>query len=87
MNNYIRVTTPTGEEVEAEVLDIFTVEGYEDKEYILYTFGNEVDTNNVEVFVSILIQEGDSFSLENIEDEKEWEEVQLAIDEAGEVNE
>lgn len=87
MNNYIRVTTPTGEEVEAEVLDIFTVEGYEDKEYILYTFGNEVDANNVEVFVSILKQEGDSFSLENIEDEKEWEEVQLAIDEAGEVNE
>lgn len=87
MNNYIRVTTPTGEEVEAEVLDIFTVDGYEDKEYILYTFGNEVDANNVEVFVSILKQEGDSFSLENIEDEKEWEEVQLAIDEAGEVNE
>lgn len=87
MNNFIDVVTPEGEEKKAEVLDIFTVEGYEDKDYILYTFGKEVDENNVEVFVSILRKNGDVFSLENIEDETEWEEVQQAIDEAGEVNE
>ena len=87
MNNFIDVVTPEGEEKKAEVLDIFTVEGYEDKYYILYTFGKEVDENNVEVFVSILRKNGDVFSLENIEDETEWEEVQQAIDGAGEVNE
>ncbi len=87
MNNFIDVVTPEGEEKKAEVLDIFTVEGYEDKDYILYTFGKEVDENNIEVFVSVLRKDGDVFNLENIEDETEWEEVQQAIDEAGEVNE
>ena len=87
MNNFIDVVTPEGEEKKAEVLDIFTVEGYEDKDYILYTYGKEVDENNVEVFVSVLRKDGDVFNLENIEDETEWEEVQQAIDEAGEVNE
>lgn len=86
MNNFIDVVTPEGEEKKAEVLDIFTVEGYEDKDYILYTFGKEVDENNIEVFVSVLRKDGDVFNLENIEDETEWEEVQQAIDEAGEVN-
>ena len=43
--------------------------------------------NNIEVFVSVLRKDGDVFNLENIEDETEWEEVQQAIDEAGEVNE
>ena len=42
MNNFIDVVTPEGEEKKAEVLDIFTVEGYEDKDYILYTFGKEI---------------------------------------------
>ena len=87
MNNFIDVVTPEGKEKKAEVLDIFTVEGYEDKDYILYTFGKEVDENNIEVFVSVLRKDGDVFNLENIEDETEWEEVQQAIDEAGEVNE
>lgn len=87
MNNFIDVVTPEGEEKKAEVLDIFTVEGHEDKDYILYTFGKEVDENNIEVFVSVLRKDGDVFNLENIEDETEWEEVQQAIDEAGEVNE
>jgi hypothetical protein len=41
----------------------------------------------MEVFVSVLRKDGDVFNLENIEDETEWEEVQQAIDEAGEVNE
>ena len=86
MNNFIDVVTPEGEEKKAEVLDIFTVEGHEDKDYILYTFGKEVDENNIEVFVSVLRKDGDVFNLENIEDETEWEEVQQAIDEAGEVN-
>ena len=86
MNNFIDVVTPEGKEKKAEVLDIFTVEGYEDKDYILYTFGKEVDENNIEVFVSVLRKDGDVFNLENIEDETEWEEVQQAIDEAGEVN-
>ena len=86
MNNMIRVINPEGIEKEVEVLDIFTVTGYEDKEYIMYTQNKSIDENNIEVFVSILKQDGNKFELQNIEDEKEWEEVQKAIDEMGEVN-
>lgn len=87
MDNFIIVTDRDGKESEVEVLDIFTVEGYEDKDYILYTENKEIDENNIEVFVSILKQDGDTFTLEAINDEKEWEEVQKAIDEVEDINE
>ena len=70
MNNFIDVVTPEGEEKKAEVLDIFTVEGYEDKDYILYTFGKEVDENNIEVFGSVLcmqnVQRPSATTLRNV---------------------
>ena len=85
MNNLITVTNPEGKKIEVEVLDIFTVVGYDDKDYIMYTTGRKIDENNIEVFISILRQEDDKYILENIADENEWEEVQKAIDEMGEL--
>ena len=83
MDNLIKVIDSEGKEIEVEVLDIFTVEGYEDKEYILYTQNKEVDEDNVEVFVSIINNVGDHFILDTITDEIEWKHVQMAIDEMG----
>lgn len=85
MNNNIKVITSNGLEKEVEVLDIFTVAGYEDKEYILYTENKELDNNNIEVLVSILRKKDGIFNLDNIEDNLEWEAVQKAIDEMGDL--
>ncbi len=79
--NKIKVTNPENQTFEVEVLDIFTVTGYEDKDYILYSLGEEIDADNEQAYVSILKQEGDNYSLVEIQDEKEWETVQKAIQE------
>ncbi len=85
MDNLIKVIDLEGNEVEVEVLDIFSVTGYEDKEYIMYTMNKKLDDNNVEVLISVLEKVGEQYNLETITDEAEWEEVQKAIDEMGEV--
>ena len=85
MENLIKVTNSNGEELEVEVLDIFTVDGYEDKEYILYTMNKEVDSNNVDVYVSTLERTDTGFNLNDITDELEWKVVQEAVDEMGDL--
>lgn len=85
MENLIKVINSNGEELEVEVLDIFTVDGYEDKEYILYTMNKEVDSNNVEVYVSTLERTDTGFNLNDITDELEWKVVQEAVDEMGDL--
>lgn len=85
MENLIKVINSNGEELEVEVLDIFTVDGYEDKEYILYTMNKEVDNNNVEVYVSTLERTDTGFNLNDITDELEWKVVQEAVDEMGDL--
>lgn len=81
MDNYIKVTGDNGVDYIVEVLDIFGVTNYPDKEYILYTRNNEIDNDNIEAFVSILKQENDNYYLLNIEDEEEWKQVSKAIEE------
>ena len=77
----IKVTTENGQEVEAEVLDIFNVEGY-DNDYCLYTFSEEVDDDNEKVYVSILVEKEDGFDFVAITDEQEWNDVQEALNES-----
>ena len=84
MNNYIKVIGQDGIEKEVEVIDIFNVTDYDDKEYILYTENKKLDNNNVEVYVSILRKENGIFNLDDIVDAEEWDTVQKAIDEMGE---
>lgn len=85
MDNKIKIKDEDGREYVVDVIDIFNVEGYEGKEYIAYTLGREIDQNNLEVYVSILKQDGKNYSLDYIEDKREWEMVQRAMDEMGEV--
>lgn len=85
MNNTIVVTGNDGEKFEVEVLDIFKVKDYEAKDYILYTRNREIDENHIEVFVSILEKKDNSYFLQNIEDDHEWEVVQKAMDEMGDL--
>ena len=80
-NRIIKVTSENGQEIEAEVLDIFNVEGY-DNDYCLYTFGEEADDDNERVYISILKEDEDSFEFLAITDEAEWNAVQEALNES-----
>ena len=86
MDGIITVFDGNGNKFEVEVLDIFNVEGY-DHEYILYTKNEEVDADNVKTYVSILKSDNDEYSILNIDDEKEWDTVQRAVLEMGNLNE
>ena len=81
-DNKIVLTTPDNRKIEVEVLDIFNVIGYEDKDYIMYTLWEKVDEENEKVYISILKDYGNNnFELVSIVDEQEWEAVQKAIQE------
>lgn len=79
-NRIIKITTENGKEVDAEVLDIFGVEGF-DHDYCLYTFGEDNDDDNQKVYVSIIKEKDDGFDFIAITDEEEWQAVQEALNE------
>lgn len=81
------VTDENNNQVEVEVLDIFTVDSYPGKEYILYT-KNETEGDYIKTYVSILQETDTTVTLLGIEDETEFAAVQDKInsnfEEAGE---
>ena len=83
----LTVTDENNNQVEIEVLDIFTVDSYPGKEYILYT-KNETEGDYIKTYVSILQETDTTVTLLGIEDETEFAAVQDKInsnfDEAGE---
>ena len=85
--NILTITDETGAEVQVEVLDIFSVDAYPGKEYILYTKG-ETEGDLVKTYVSILEETETEANLLAIEDEEEFSKVQdainLSIEEEGE---
>lgn len=81
MDNIITITTDEGTRVQVEVLDIFSVKNYEDKDYILYTQNASLDEENIKVYISILEKENEDYRLVSITDEQEWIEVQKALEE------
>lgn len=85
MTNKIKVTNDLGQTFEVEVLDIFSVVGYEGKDYILYTLGEEASQEEEQAYVSILEKQGENnYSLTEISDPKEWNLVQQALSEESE---
>ena len=62
----ITVTTPDNKTFQVEVLDIFNVVGYEGKDYILYTLGEEIDEDHEQAYVSILEEDNNNFNLTEI---------------------
>lgn len=90
-DNKITLTTLDNKQIEVEVLDIFNLEGYPGKDYIMYTLGEQVSEDNEKVYISILKEkDNDNYELVGITDDKEWEDVYQAIEEEmkpGEENE
>lgn len=81
MDNKIKVITDNNQTLEVEVLDIFNVVGYEEKDYILYSLGEEITEEQEQAYISILKKENNMFILEEIKDPNEWILVQKAVEE------
>lgn len=79
MDNFIDVTTEDGQKYKAEVIDIFNVDEYPDKDYIMYSFGENVGEDQERVYVSIIEDNDDECRLQGISDPREWSIVQEAI--------
>lgn len=79
MDNKIKVVTPDNQTLEIEVLDIFNVTGYEGKDYILYSLGEQVDNDHEQAYISILEKSENDYNLTEIKDAQEWDAVQKAI--------
>lgn len=62
-------------EVKVEVLDIFTLEAYPNKEYILYT-KNETEGEYIKTYVSIIKKAENQYIFESIDDQQEFDAVQ-----------
>lgn len=74
MNNddfSFRITNQDGIEVKCDTLAILTPESNEDnldETYVIYTDYTMDSSNNLNVYVSRLVSDGESFKLEEIED-------------------
>ena len=79
IDNHIFVTDDEGKKYRAEVLDIFKVEGYDDNDYIMYSFGESVDDSNERVYVSKVKQTYNAYNLVEISVKKEWDAVNKTI--------
>lgn len=88
-DDILKITDSEGNEVEIEVLDIFSLDIYPGKEYILYT-KNENEGDMVKTYISILEENETEANLIAIEDEDELADVEefvrLSLAEEGEVD-
>ena len=75
----ITVTTESGKQMEAQVIDIIEVPDF-NKQYIFYSFGEKLEDNQMKVYVSILIEENEKIILKGIEDDNEWEVVKEILE-------
>lgn len=76
-DNILTVTSPSGESLEIEVIDIIDTvyEGVE-KEYIIYNFVGVDD-----MYISILDKSNGEYNIINIDSDEEYEYIQDAIKE------
>ena len=81
-DNFISVVDESGKEYKAEVVDIFSVTGYEGNNYIIYSFGEKIDENTDKVYISKIEELADgTINLNAIVDNTEWDAVNKAINE------
>lgn len=79
MDDFIEVTTKDGRKLKAEVIEVFNVDEYPNKDYVMYSFGEDVGEDKEKVYISILDETEDSYRLKGISDPREWSVVQDAI--------
>lgn len=65
----------------SEILNAYAITTLKDpiskKEYLLYTF--DKDSDNIDVYASLIVKNNDVYKLENINNEYDWKIIQSAI--------
>ncbi len=71
MDNFLTVKTADGKDWQILVLDTFTVDEYPNKNYIVYTFGEQESPETIKSYISVLNESDSYFTLEAMADEEE----------------
>ena len=74
----IKITNQEGKEIEIKAITILKKPD-DGKSFLLYTFDSE--SENVDVYASILKEENGSYILDSITDKEDWDLIQKAIEE------
>ncbi|MBQ4634569.1 MAG: DUF1292 domain-containing protein [Bacilli bacterium] len=81
MENTLVVSGENGVEYTIKVINIFNVDEFPNKEYIAYTFEEQVDSDHIKAYISILSETETTFTLMGISDKNEWELVEKSFKE------
>ena len=75
MNGILSITAPNNQNIDINVIDVFTVDEYANKQYIAYTLFESEKEGLIRVYISILNEQEQTYTLEVIEDKEEEETV------------
>jgi uncharacterized protein YrzB (UPF0473 family) len=78
MNRTITITNDQGQKVVADIVSIINISSL-NSEYIIYTFNKKDPNNKTKDYVSRIKQDGDTYILEQIDNEEEWNKVKEMI--------
>lgn len=78
MDRKVTITNPRGQKAIADIVTIFRIKSL-NKDYIVYTFNQKDENNNVKDYVSRLRVENGIYYFDSIVDEIEWEKVKSVI--------
>ena len=78
MENFLTVRTADGKDWHIQVIDTFSVDEYPNKNYIVYTFGEEDGPDMIKSYISVLNETDAYFTLEAMADKEEQEIVREA---------
>ena len=74
MDRKVLITNSQGQQVEADVITVFTL-NENNKDYIVYTFNEKTPDNNYKTYTSRIRETNGNYFLDSITDEEEWEKV------------
>lgn len=80
MDRKVTITNSQGQKAIADIVRIFRVNDLQ-SDYVVYTFNQRDESNNIKDYVSKLKVENGSYYFDTIEDENEWEKVKNTIEE------
>lgn len=75
MSGILSITAPNNQNIDINVIDVFTVDEYANKQYIAYTLFESEKEGLIRVYISILNEQEQTYTLEVIEDKEEEETV------------
>lgn len=82
MERKVTITNSKGQKIVADIITIFRIKDL-NSDYIVYTFNQKDDKNNIKDYVSRLKLENGEYYFESIVDENEWNKVKSAIQKLG----